>query len=212
MTTGGMPRGFAHGDHVCGLFESEEERLTIAARYIAAGLESGDRCIYAAGSAAALTSFRGRLALSGVDVAEAIQAGALHQRTTAESHLPGGSFDCDRILRFLNEAVDAALNDGFNGLRACGDMSWLLDRAAGADQVFEYEAMLNHFLSGAHAAGMCLYDRARLPPAIIDHALATHRSVTVNGQHVSNAFYEAPGTTARREWQPGHSGRRPTRA
>ena len=216
MTTGGMPRTFAHGDHVCGLFESEEEQLTIAVRYIASGLESGDRCLYAAGSAEALRRFESELARSGVDVEEAIQAGALLQRTTADTHLAGGRFDCDRMLRYLNDAVEAALTGGFNGLRACGDMSWLLDQPEGADQVAEYEAMLNHVLDGVRAAGMCMYDRTRLPHAIIDQALATHRSVSVNGQHVNNGFYEVDGTAARRTiagtLQTGHSERRPTRA
>lgn len=51
------------------------------------------------------------------------------------------------MLRMLNEAVEAALNDGFAGLRTCGDMSWLLDDAPGTQHVVEYESLLNQFFS-----------------------------------------------------------------
>ena len=59
------------------------------------------------------------------------------------------------MLRLLNDAVESALNDGFIGLRTCGDMSWLLQEPTGAEQILEYEALLNQFFRGVRAAGMC---------------------------------------------------------
>lgn len=73
------------------------------------------------------------------------------RRTAAPHQGPGapldGRFDSERMLRMLNEAVEAALNDGFAGLRTCGDMSWLLDDAPGTQHVVEYESLLNQFFS-----------------------------------------------------------------
>jgi hypothetical protein len=36
---------------------------------------------------------------------------------------------------------------------------------------------------------MCQYDRSRLPVEMIDHALATHSTAIVDGQHRENPLY-----------------------
>lgn len=183
--------------HICGLFETEDEHLAIAADYMAEGLRRGERCLYAAASPAALTRFRTALDARDVDSATAFRRGALVLTTNAEVHLAGGRFDSERMLRLLNHAVEAALNDGFPGLRTCGDMSWLLAEPEGSEQVVEYEAFLNQFFRGVRAEGMCLFDRARLPAALIDHALATHPSVCFLGRLVANPFFEPSASGAR---------------
>jgi hypothetical protein len=192
-----MANGVKQGDHICALFETEEEQLAIAAGYVADGLRRGERCLYVTASTAGLQRFREVLEALGVDTAAALKRGALVQATSAEAHLAGGQFDPERMMGLLNEAVESALNDGFQGLRTCGDMSWLLENPEGADRVVEYEAFLNEFFKGVRATGMCLFDRARLPPALIDHALATHPSVNVPGRLVPNRFFEPAATGAR---------------
>jgi hypothetical protein len=105
-------------------------------------------------------------------------------------------------LRLLNDAVEQALNAGFNGLRTCGDLSWLLEDPTGAECVLEYEALLNEFFRGVRGLGMCLYDRRQLSPSLVDHALATHWSVCLDGQHKTNPFYEPPDIAKDRIAEP----------
>ena len=198
-----MSRGFTQGDHICALYETAEEQLAVAAHYLADGLRRRERCDYVGPSPAGLTRFRAALAAEGIDADAAVKKGALIMATTDSAHLDGGRFESERMLRMLNDAVEAALNAGFVGLRTCGDMSWLLGEPEGAEQVVEYEALLNEFFRGVRALGMCQYDRARLPPHLVDHALATHGSVTVGRHHTHNPFYEPPAVAVRRIAQTG---------
>jgi len=197
-----MAQGFAQGDHICALYETEEEQLAIAARYVAEGLRRGERCLFVGRSPALIQRFRLTLGKLGVDVSNMVQQRALIEATNAEAHLAGGHFDSERMLQLLNGALEAALNDGFQGLRTCGDMSWLVDKPQGAEQVVEYEALLNQFFRGVRAAGMCLFDCNRLPSDLMDHALATHSSVVLQRGHVTNPFYEAPHIARTRLPQP----------
>lgn len=89
----------------------------------------------------------------------------------------------------LNDATEGALDAGFSGFRAGGDMSWLADRPPGSDQVVAYEAILNSMFEGQRALGLCLYDRNTVPATVIDHALATHPLVTLGREAVANPFY-----------------------
>jgi len=193
-----MGNVFRQGDHICALYETESERVAIATEYIADGLRRGERCFYVAESAAGLARLRGALVRLGLDAEDMVKRGALVEATHAEAHLVDGRFDCERMMRLLNEAVESALEGGFSGLRTCGDMSWLLEEAPGSEQVVAYEAFLNEFFEGVPAEGMCQYDRHRLPAGLIDHALATHSSTVFERRHKVNPFYSPPSIAASR--------------
>lgn len=180
---------FRQGEHICGLYETEDEQLAVAAEYVIEGLRSGARVLYVGADAAALDRFRAVLHYRRVNVASVVKRRALLEMTHDQAHLAGGSFDAERMLHMLNDAVEVALNDGFGGLRACGDMSWLLREPEGAEQVVAYEAFLNSFFHSVRGAAMCQYDRRRLPAHLVDSALATHSSAIVERIHKPNPFY-----------------------
>jgi hypothetical protein len=182
-------RDFCQGDHICTLFDTVEEQLAVAAEYIADGLARNERCMYVSHPKEALENFRQALGRQNVDVAAAESSGALLILPTAAAHLVDGHFDSERMLAMLNSAVEEALDAGFTGLRTCGDMSWLLDSPPGAEQVVEYEGLLNQYFHSVRALGMCQYDRTRLPAGLLDHALATHPSVVIAHRHRDNPHY-----------------------
>ena len=186
---GGMGREYRQGDHICSAYETREEQLAVAVHYIAEGLARNERCLYAAESQDALDAFRHALRGHGFDAGALERAGGLLMMTKDMAHLQGGCFDCEQMLAMLNETVEAALNDGYVGLRTCGDMSWLLDEAPGSEQVVEYEALLNEFFASVRATGMCQYDASRLPEGLLSHALDTHTSVVAGGRHRANPYY-----------------------
>ena len=193
---------YRQGEHICVLYNTPDEQRAVAAEYLADGLARGERCFYVADGPAALNQFNEALEQQGVDVAQALRSNALIEATHADAHLVEGEFDCERMLALLNWGVESALNDGFTGLRTCGDMSWLLLEPPGAGRVVEYEALLNHFFTGVRGSGMCQYDRHRIPAGLLDHALATHSTVVVEGRHRTNPFFEAPAVAAVRTADP----------
>jgi hypothetical protein len=193
---------YRQGEHICVLYDTPDEQRAVAAEYLADGLSRGERCFYVADSARSLHEFNDALRKHGVDVTTALRSTALIEATHAEAHLMEGRFDSERMLAMLNWAVESALNDGFTGLRTCGDMSWLLQDAPGSSQVVEYEALLNRFFQGVRGCGMCQYDRHRIPRGLLDHALATHSSVVIGATHFTNVFYEAPAVAAVRSAEP----------
>ena len=99
------------------------------------------------------------------------------------------------MIDMLRGAVKDALDAGFAGLCAAGDMNWLLDEAPGSHEIVEYEALLTYFFGDPNnkALGLCQYNRKTLPPQILDTCLATHRLIRVAGPVIlENPFYELP--------------------
>ena len=115
-----MANSYRQGEHICAVYETEDEQLATAAEYLADGLRAGERVFYVAESSAALKRFRAALTRCGVNAAAKAKQGALVESTHADAHLVDGRFDVERMMRLLNEAVESALNDGFAGLRTCG--------------------------------------------------------------------------------------------
>lgn len=185
-----MANIYRQGEHICSLYETEADQIAVAAEYLSDGLHNGERCMYVAQSDAALKLFRAALSRAGIDAGDAVRSGALIESTHSQAHLAGGHFDCERMLHMLNDAVEAALNNGFNGLRTCGDMSWLLVECDGREQAREYEVLLNQFFRDTRAAGMCQYDRKRLRLQTINDALMTHSSMVIDRSHQPNPLYK----------------------
>lgn len=183
---------YQQGDHVCTLFSSREEQIAAAVEYIRGGLDRGERCLYVCGEQTP-DDFRQALRAAGIDVDAAEGRGALMLITKREGHLKGGTFSAAKMITMLKGAVEDALNAGFTGLCAAGDMTWLLDDAPGSNEILEYEALLNHFYSQNKALGLCQYNRRTLPAKILDTCLATHKHIRVAGPILlENPFYELP--------------------
>ena len=86
-------------------------------------------------------------------------------------------------------------------------MTWLLDGFPGSERVSEYEARLNHFFKTNRALGLCQYNRTKLPDEALDHGIATHPYVRMEGPVLlKNPFYEVPDEAVRRKARPndGH--------
>lgn len=199
----GAPRlSYREGDHVCTLFSSPEEQLQAATEYIRGGLKRRERCLWVS-CERPVADFRAALNEAGINVKAEEARGALLILCKEEGHLKGGSFDPDRMIAMLHQAVKDALDAGFTGLCAGGDMSWLLEEAPGSERLVEYEARLNHFYKTNHALGLCMYNVRTMPAALLDHCMATHPTVRMEDSILlENPFYELPETAASRIARP----------
>lgn len=193
---------YQQGDHVCTLYSTREEQLAAAVEYIKAGLERGEHCLYVCCEHTP-KQFRAALRKGGIDVNAEEARGALLIMTKHDGHLKGGSFDPDKMISLLERVVQEALDAGFSGLAAAGDMSWLLDCPPGFERLCEYEARLNDFYRTHRALGLCQYNRTTMPHEILDHCIGTHRYVRIDGPLLlENPFYEEPSQAVRRTARP----------
>jgi hypothetical protein len=182
----GSPRlSYQEGDHVCTLFASPDEQLRAAVEYIRGGLARGERCLYVC-CERDVDDFRSLLNNAGIAVEAEEARGSLVLLTKHDGHLKEGSFDPDRMITMLQTAVDEALQAGFKGLCAAGDMTWILDEAPGTERLAEYEARLNRFYESNHALGLCLYNLVRVEGPLL----------------LSNPFFELPEMAVSRKAQP----------
>src|ERR1700733_8922582 len=166
--------------HQCVIYEgSPAKHLRGLAALIIDNLEDDRRCLVL-NAPAMIAGMRSYLAAAGLDVLAAVQKGSL-VLSSDQSHLINGQFEPRRMLEVLRDAVNQALNDGYKGLWATGDMSWELGNENDFSKLLEYECGLeNLFRALPELSGICQYHRDTLPTAALETALYTHRAVYIN--------------------------------
>jgi PAS domain S-box-containing protein len=179
------------GDHLCLIYDSPAEQLAVAVAFTKVGLERGERCLYVADERSP-DEVLGALTAASVDVAQERQRGALLLLTANDTYLASGRFDPQAIMALYRGMVDNAVAAGFRGVRGTAEMTWALRPEVGCEGLIDYEARLNHFFAGARAIGLCQYNRARFPPAILHGILRTHPLAVLGNQVCNNLYYEPP--------------------
>ena len=142
-------------------------------------LDANYRCLIPH-SPAMVTGMRSYLFAAGTDVTKEIVKGSL-VLSSSHAHLVDGYFIIDRMLGMLEEALNQALHDGYQGLWATGDMSREFGPERDFSKLLEYEWRLEElFHTHPALSGVCQYHADTLPPEVLRHGLLTHPSLYIN--------------------------------
>jgi signal transduction histidine kinase/DNA-binding NarL/FixJ family response regulator len=178
-----------HGDHVCFVYDTLAELSAVLVPFLRTGLAAGDRCLYV-GPAAGVGRVEADLRAAGVPVGRELERGAVVLLGQREPWLQEGRFDPWALMDLLRQAEQQALDDGFAGLRATWDMTWVLAGCDGAERLVESEAHLNRFLAKSRTTVLCRYARSSASAELVQGALHTHPLAVLGDQLCPNVYYE----------------------
>ena len=178
-------------DHICLIYDSQEEQLAMPVPSIRMGLDRGEKCIFIAPEKT-VSDVSEALHAIGIDVDEAVNSGRLAVASQEDTYLRNGHFEPDKMIRFLADALEPAIASGFSGLRVVGEMTWALGGDLGTGPLIEYEAKLNYFVRDNPVAVTCQYDRNRFSPEVILNVIRTHPIVIYGNFVCSNPYYVPP--------------------
>jgi hypothetical protein len=157
LTDCGLP-GIKHipfGVHMCNFFRTCEELTAALVPYFAAGLRSGERCIWVASDPLPAVEARAEFAKAGVDVDAAISQGSLIVRDYSDWYAEAGTLKGNQVVDLWIAEEQRALADGYSGLRITGNVTFL-----GPDDwelFMEYEALVNRSFHGRRIVTLCTY-------------------------------------------------------
>lgn len=175
-----MPR--RPGAHVCVPSSARAEQLAVAAAWIREGIARSERCLYLAEHP---DDPQLRAALDPM--------GATHPDTLAilgATEIDAGSEPLvpAHALAWLRAMVERAVRAGWRGVRVCQEV-----RATPTDgHVVEYECELDDLVREQPLVLMCIYDRSRIPAAVIRESFAVHPYVWVRDAMCANPRYVPP--------------------
>jgi hypothetical protein len=165
--------------HQCLIYAgSPSQQLPTLAATIQRKLDEGQRCMYL-NSPPMVSGVRSCLAAIGVDVANNVSKERLV--LSSDSAIVDDVFDVDVMLGKLEDALDQALSDGYEGLWATGDMTWEFGSEKNFAKLMDYEYRLEELmLRRPELSGVCQYHQDTLPPDVALKAVLTHRTLFIN--------------------------------
>ncbi len=176
------------GDHLCCLFETEEEHRALVTPYILQGLECGEKVVYIV-DAHTSEEILEYLESGHIDVQGCLDSGQLSILTRDDSYMREVVFDPDGMISLLRSETDLAKEQGYACLRVTGEMTWALRGLPGSERLIEYEAKLNEFFPGSLCMAICQYDRRRFDPEILLDVLTTHPIAVVGTRIYRNPYF-----------------------
>jgi PAS domain S-box-containing protein len=179
------------GEHLCLVCDDPNQPLAVAVPYLVHGLRRDERCIYVAVDHT-LDEVGTALSAAGIAVERERERGTLGL-VTREMFRQSGPFDPNRLLEFLLATVEQSLATGYPGFRMAVEMTWAPANGVPFDRLVEFEATANtRFFPAVKASVMCLYNRRRFPPGVLEQVLRAHPFVARGPYLHPNVFYEGP--------------------
>ncbi len=165
--------------HQCLIYEgSPSKKLGLLASIIQRKLEEGYRCLYL-NSAPMVAGMGSTLASIGIDVVAEIEKGRLVLSSDPVSS--GKGFDIDVMLEKLEDSLNQAIQEGYKGLWASGDMTWEFGATQDFSKLMEYECKLEElFHKRKELCGICQYHKDTLPPDALRQSLLMHPNLVIN--------------------------------
>ena len=179
------------GDHLCFIYDTEEEHRELLTLYLKNGLDKHEKVIYIVDARTAETVLD-YLRDAGVAVESYLSSGQLSVLSVDEAYMASGEFDPDGIIGMLTDETEKALAEGYSALRVTSEMIWALRGLPGSERLMEYEAKLNRFFPGSKCLAISQYDNRMFEPSVLLNVLSTHPVAVIGAELFDNFYYVPP--------------------
>lgn len=175
----------ARGRHVCAFGSTLAEQFDLAAPFLRAGLARGEKSVFFCHETDARTVAK-ELTARGVALNSPRRLGVSISSCEAAglAQLP---FSPARTIGRWSKEADAALAEGFAGLRVVVEMTWAL--YGGLERLAEYEAKSAALFVEKPLSALCHYNRLRFSEAVLRDAILAHPDLGVDGEMAGNPDY-----------------------
>jgi len=146
ISLGFSDQTFPEGQHICYIYNDDDERLRIMTDYLKSGQEAKEKLLYLVD---AMTSeeMLDYLKNAGIDF-DGAKPGDISVAEAAPAYCPDGFFKTEETLALVKNFYLDAIEQGYSGARGTGEMGWCLQEGrANHYDLFDYEARLNTLLA-----------------------------------------------------------------
>lgn len=163
--------GLGHDGHACWGFDDRQEFLGAALEFLTDGLRLGQRLAYI--SSEPVAEQRERLDPLG-DVGGLIDSGSLLLFELSDLYRIGKPVDAEAQVAAYLAATEAAIADGYSGLRVAAQVTDLVAEPETWDAHVRWESAADRLLSRRSLSALCGYERGALPPQLLADLAAVH--------------------------------------
>lgn len=183
--------GLGHDGHACWGFDDRQEFADAAVDFLTDGLRLGQRIAHVGGEPVAEQRER----LEPLDgVARLIDTGALQLFELSDLYRVGKPVDVEAQLAVYSAATEAALADGYTGLRVAAQVTDLVSEPETWEAHVHWESTADRVFSPTGLSALCGYQRDSLPPQLLADLAAVHPATNDAAGEVPFHLFGEDGT------------------
>jgi hypothetical protein len=182
-------KGLSKTDHIAMFYDSPEERIHFLADYYNEGLEANELCVFVTLETPPEVAVQALTDAGLKDAQVHIANHDLQIFAANDTYFTDGEFVAAYMLKNVENFLEDAEKQGYDGLRTAGEMNWLADHPESHSDAAHYESDINGVSGGIKFTGLCLYSTQELPDNVIHGALQTHPEVVYHNQQQGNPYY-----------------------
>jgi anti-anti-sigma regulatory factor len=182
--------GLGADAHVCWGFNRRQEFVDAALEFLTDGLRAGQRIAYVGSEP--VDEQRERLEPLG-GVGAMIDEGALLLIDLTGIYKAGEPIDPDSQMAVYAAVTEAALADGYTGLRVAAQASNLVREPETWDAHLRWESVADRFMSVRPLAAMCGYQRDLVPEQLLCDISTLHPATNVSTKAVPFHLFAEDG-------------------
>jgi hypothetical protein len=191
ISLGFDPEPWPAGTHMCMIFNDDEERRGVIARFLESGLE-GDELVRYLVDTQTPEELKKSIRDEGVNLPDKLDGKQYVILNADATYCPDGTFKADRMLDVIAGRYHQSIREGYIGARATAEMSWSTRGHPGSENLVEYEARGNIMVRTAPTTLVCQYDARVFDGATLYGILCVHPAMIVHGQVLRNPYYVEP--------------------
>jgi anti-anti-sigma factor len=182
--------GLGADAHACWGFDRRQEFVDAALEFLADGLRNGERIAYVGSEP--VEEQRERLEPLG-GVGAMIDEGALLLIDLTGIYKAGESIDPRSQMAVYSAVTDAALADGYAGIRVAAQVTNLVSKPETWDAHLRWESMADRFMSVRPMSAICGYQRDLVPEQLLAELTAVHPASNAPAKTVPFRFFADDG-------------------
>jgi len=182
--------GLGADGHACWGFDREDEFAAAALEFLEDGLRLGQRLAYVGSEPVA--EQRERLAPLG-DVGRMVDSGMLQLFELHHLYRVGEPVDAEEQVAIYAAAADAALAEGYTGLRVAAQVTDLVRTPETWEAHLRWESAADRVLAPKGLSALCGYRRPELPARLLNDLAAVHPAANARADSPFHLFGEGDG-------------------
>jgi hypothetical protein len=182
------------GVHMCGLYETVQERDEIIIGFLHAGDLAGDLQLYCPAERTRENFTEEYEKQYPSCCGHTHDEKRFNLSDAKELYYPDGTFSPHAMDIGLNSFFIESQMKGKRNIRATAEMIWALQAIPGVEELMIYESRLNYFIPDKPWISICMYNTTKFSGSIIMKVLQTHPYIISKQLITQNPFYMDPDT------------------
>ena len=143
------------GTHFCQFYNTSQDLIETLVPYFKEGLASNEFCMWVTSEPLQIEQAAAALRAAVPDLDDYIQKGQIEILDYSQWYTRSGKFSADEVLQGWVDKLNAALEQGYEGLRLTGNTFWL--EQADWDDFTRYEEAVNNVIGQYRMLAICTY-------------------------------------------------------